>query len=130
MGIPMRLFVLAVLVVAYFFIFNLLCSIDFQVFKIDNPSTNGESISSPTSERVGMGDGVEVSVFRDGFFWNTETLSSENSKSSKIYLLGFIPLPLIKNNINFFWVHATASLIFFIGFLAAIFLNERGYALG
>ena len=124
MGKILGLFVLAVLIVVYFFLFNLFNAMSFQ---INSPAALDGSVASSTYEKVGVGDQVEVKVFRDGFFWDVETISYEHYKNSKVYFAGIIPLPLVRNNFSFFWIHAVVGALFFIAFLGIIFSNERRY---
>lgn len=118
-----KLFTLGMFICVYFLMFNLFYLSGFGQESIERVFLNKSYF---TNENVGFGDNVEVKVFKDKLFWNVETLSNNDYKQSCVLVFGFIPLPVIIKNFNFFWLHAVVGLVCLIVFLKIILSSERG----
>jgi len=81
---------------------------------------------------VGVSDNVDVSVVKNRWYGTILENSGRTTKLSKLYLMGFIPLPLNVNGGNLVWIH----IIFAMCLIAGIYFGmkrmkryyfERGY---
>lgn len=120
-----RIGYLGVILVIYIILFNLVSSFDFLL--LDQTISLNPSNSKGSMERAAFGDKVEVSIFRDRFFWDIKTSYKDDHKNSKIYFFGVLPLPLTIYDINIFYVHIVTAVVFSFLILKVMFSNERRY---
>lgn len=90
------------LILAYLLIINITANI----------LSDGNSGSSKTLNKnnygdvvLGVSDSIDVSVLRNRWYGTILEQSGTNTKLSKLYLFGFITLPINVNGSNLVWIH-------------------------
>ena len=124
MGKTVRIIILVFAIALYFLAFNIVPFLDFS---FGGSLTLSGLTGHSTTERAAVGDKVAITSFHDGWFWDTKTYHYPQTKTTKFYFLGLIPLTIVVKNFNFIYIHLIAGALYSFVFLKVIFSDERGY---
>lgn len=104
--------------------------INLVAYAFENPIMIKTNMANETiqSEAVAMGNSAKVIVERNRFYGKIVEKLSEDSKISKLYFLGLIPLPLFVGSTNFKYVHVLFGILIFVLLIALI--SKRRYDYG
>lgn len=110
----LRMLTAIVLLVLYVSILNLLLN-----YNLSFPGINEAVLSEQSGvEKVGVGDGVSVSVKGERLFYDIEKVNN----NSRILLFGFVSIPIRLKGFNLFFIHVPLLLL-----LLLFVLSERRY---